>query len=114
MRRLIASIHGSCPDAELVLVTTTLPNALLGTPPIHFWDRQDLYGKEAVLPIEEEGLDGTGQGIVIADMQAVHREIRKHKRFGDTTANWLNHPNDFLARVYAQVLAEVLECGERE
>ena len=114
MRRLIASIHGSCPDAELVLVTTTLPNALLGTPPIHFWDRQDLYGKEAILPIEEEGLDGTGQGIVIADMQAVHREIRKHKRFGDTTANWLNHPNDFLARVYAQVLAEVLECGERE
>lgn len=37
------SIHGSCPDAELVLVTTTLPNALLGTPPIHFWDSPDAF-----------------------------------------------------------------------
>lgn len=63
------SIHGSCPDAELVLVITTLPNALLGTPPIHFWDRQDLYGKEEILPIEEEGRPQKGKDLIYEGIQ---------------------------------------------
>ena len=110
MTDLISVIHGKCPDAEFLLVTTTLPNELLTTPPIYFCDRQDEYGIESVQPIAEEGLDGTGSGIAIADVQAVHREILKHKRYGDLTANWLNHPNDFLARIYAQTAAAVLGC----
>ena len=43
-------------------------------------------------------------GVAIADIQAVQKEIGKRKRYIDITGNWLNHPNDYLARILAQVV----------
>jgi lysophospholipase L1-like esterase len=48
------------------------------------------------------------QGIAVADMWSVHRELLKHKLYWDMTGNHVNHPNDFLTRVYAQVVASLL------
>lgn len=44
------------------------------------------------------------KGIAVADVQTVQKEIKKRKRYLDITGNWLNHPNDFLARIQAQVV----------
>ena len=44
------------------------------------------------------------QGVAIADMTGVHIELLKHKRYQDMTGNNVNHPNDYLARWYAQTI----------
>ena len=41
-------------------------------------------------------------------MTAMHLDLLKAKRFRDMTGNNVNHPNDFLARVYAQVVLQTV------
>ena len=45
----------------------------------------------------------------IADIQGVQKVIENRKRYIDLTGNNLNHPNDYLARIYAQVLMTLLK-----
>lgn len=99
--RLMAAIREETPGAEFVLIATTLPNPLADTPPMHFWAHQSQYSRSL------EGL--CAEGVVVADVQALQKEMEKKKRYLDLTGNLLNHPNDFLARVQAQVVAAVLE-----
>lgn len=103
-KRLIETIRERCPQTEFVLIATTLPNPLLRTAPMYFSAHQEEY---------EESLQALcGTGIVLANVQAVQKEIMKKKRYLDLTGNLLNHPNDFLARIQAQVLAAVLGLYE--
>lgn len=100
IQRLIEAIRKENPDAELVLVATTLPNPKTKTAPLHFWAHQDEY-EDALKSLCEEG-------IVLANVQAVQKEMEKRKRYMDLTGNAINHPNDYLARVQVQVIAAVL------
>lgn len=50
----------------------------------------------------------TKTGVVLADMTSVHQELLKNKKYIDMTGNNLNHPNDFLARWYAQMVGGIL------
>ena len=43
-------------------------------------------------------------------MTGMHHALLKRKLFRDMTGNNVNHPNDFLARVYAQTILAVLEA----
>ena len=49
-----------------------------------------------------------GDGAVVADMTQYHKNLLAHKRYMDMTGNNVNHPNDFLARAYAQVITRTL------
>ena len=49
------------------------------------------------------------RGFVLADVQAVNRELLRKKRYEDIGANMINHPNDFFARIYAHVLDALLK-----
>lgn len=98
--RIINAIQAICPDTEFVLMATSLPNPLVGTAPFHFWAHQDEYA-DALHRL-------CGPGIVLADIQGVQRELMKRKRYIDLTGNLLNHPNDYLARIQAQVVDAVL------
>ena len=59
------------------------------------WEN-DIY-RETLTMIPEKG-------ITVADVQTVQKELQKRKRYLDITGNWLNHPNDFLAGIQAQVV----------
>lgn len=48
------------------------------------------------------------EGIAIADFYTMQKTLMNRKRFIDMTGNNLNHPNDFLIRCHAQVLATML------
>ena len=101
--KIIDKIRDRFPRCEFVLISTSLPNPEVHTPP-YFFDRyQDQYS-DALKSI-------TSRGIVLADVQSVHKEILKHKRYIDITGNLLNHPNDFISAVYAQVLYETLRLN---
>jgi len=45
-----------------------------------------------------------GPGVAVADIWSMHGYLLKHKTYWDMTGNHVNHPNDFMVRVYAQVL----------
>ena len=98
--RLMEAIRKVSPKTEFLLIASTLPNELAATEPHHFWAYQDEYSESL------KGLEG--MGVAIADIQAVQKEIGKRKRYIDITGNWLNHPNDYLARILAQVVIKTL------
>lgn len=98
---LIDTIRREAPEAEFVLIATTLPNPLTDTEPMHFCAHQGEYARSLRLLCR--------QGIVLADVQDVQRTIMKRKRYIDLTGNLLNHPNDYLSRIQAQVLDTVLK-----
>ena len=40
-----------------------------------------------------------GEGVGVADVQFVLTQLMKKKTYLDLTGNFLNHPNDYLARI---------------
>ncbi len=99
-RTLMERIRKDCPETEFLLIATTLPNALANTAPYYFCAHQSEYS--------ESLRELTGSGIALADVQALQKEIEKRKRYIDLSGNWLNHPNDYLARVQGQVVMKAL------
>ena len=95
IQSMIDNIRKDNADAEFILVSTMLAN-----PISTFSHDQELF--KAVL----ESL--AGQGIVIADITGVHKELLKYKSYQDMTGNNINHPNDYLARWYAQFISGLL------
>lgn len=85
----------SNPECEFILVSTTLAN-----PDTRYDGLQREYYDVLVECARENDS--------VADMTSMHEEMLRRKRFQDTTANNINHPNDFLVRVYAQVILEIL------
>ena len=87
-------------DIKILLVSTTLPNKeVLG-----FYNFQNTY--EIVL----DELSKSFSYIGLAKMTSMHNFLLKKKRFYDMTGNNVNHPNDFLTRVYCHtVLKAMLE-----
>jgi len=84
------------PNCEFVLVATTLPNPQVG----RFFGDQQAY--LPMLTMLEK------VGVAVADMTTFHQELLRRKQFYHMSANNVNHPNDFLARAYAQVLWQTI------
>ena len=53
------------------------------------------------------------KGVAIADLTGVHRALLQHKSYQDMTGNNVNHPNDYLARWYAQFISGLLIPEEK-
>lgn len=93
--KIATIIDGVDPGCEFLFVSTTLPNPLA----------PQFFKKHA----EQEALlyalaDKWGSRAAVVPMTSVHRYLLSRKRFCDMTGNNINHPNDYLARVYAQSL----------
>ncbi|NCU25909.1 SGNH/GDSL hydrolase family protein, partial [Candidatus Nomurabacteria bacterium] len=98
IRSIMNTVREGSPDTEFLLVSTTLPNKEAAG----FYLSQWQY--ESVL----EELSDEMSGTAIVPMTSMHSYLLKRKRFYDMTGNNINHPNDFLARMYAQSVCEVL------
>lgn len=95
IRGIIDSVRLANAKAEFILIAPMLAN-----PASVFSGFQVLYKAE---------LDKlAGKGIVVADITGVHSELLKHKTYQDMTGNNINHPNDYLARWYAQYILGLL------
>lgn len=87
------------PACEIVLVSTMLPNKYAKG----FFNGQDKQ-EEILKKIADEY-----DSVVLAPVTSVHTELLKNKCYFDMTGNGVNHPNDFLAAVYAQTVLSVLD-----
>ncbi|THF76219.1 S-layer homology domain-containing protein [Cohnella fermenti] len=97
METMMSLFREENPNVEFILVGPSLAN-----PETYFDGKQRLY------PAELEQLAEEQEGAAAVDMIAVHEELLRHKAFRDMTGNNVNHPNDFLVRWYAQMLAGTL------
>lgn len=96
IRTIMATAQQGNPDCEFVLIAPTIPNGQVG---------RFLGFQEAYLPVLQ-ALEGPG--VAVADMTTFHKALLNKKRFYDMSGNNVNHPNDFLARAYAQVVWQTL------
>jgi len=96
IRGIIERVRETSPKTEFILCATTVPNERVKG----FYHYQDEH-LEALMKLKQEG-------IVIADFYTMQKCLMNKKRFIDMTGNNLNHPNDFLIRCHAQLLAALL------
>lgn len=96
IRRIIERVRETSPKTEFILCATTVPNERVKG----FYYYQDEH-LEALMKLKQEG-------IAIADFYTMQKHLMNRKRFIDMTGNNLNHPNDFLIRCHAQLLAGML------
>jgi len=94
IRKIINNAKKICPHCEFILIATMLPN-----PNVPGFAGPHLEYEKTLLDLENEL-----SGIAVADMTEIHGYLLTKKRYQDITGNNGNHPNDFLARIYAQVL----------
>lgn len=92
---IMEKIRAQNPDAEFIIVTPMTANPLWFVSAAH-----DSY--------EESDRQMEREGVATANVRAAHRELQKRKPFISMSGNNANHPNDFLIRVYAQVVASKL------
>jgi hypothetical protein len=62
--------------------------------------------RDFLVPLGE--LVQENKGVALADVTSAHAFMLTRKKFWDMSGNGVNHPSDFLARVYAQVLLKLL------
>lgn len=97
IRALIEGLRHENPHVDLILVANMLPNEEFKPHEGHFENRKRLYK-----------LAGEFERVAVADVMAVTEELLKRKKFADISGNNVNHPNDFLHRVYAEVILTVI------
>ncbi len=96
--RIIKAVRASNPDCEFLLVSTTLPN-----PDANGW-----VGMQAKYEANLEAIAAKTEGVAVAKMTEMHQHLMTKKRYLDMTGNNVNHPNDFLIRIQAQVISQAL------
>lgn len=92
---MIASIRNFNADCEFIVVAPMLAN-----------DETVFAGTQETYISELKKLEGNG--IAVCNMTGVHKYLLTKKSYQDMTGNNVNHPNDFLIRLYAQYLSDML------
>ncbi len=102
MTAMVAKIKSALPDCEIVLIQSTMPNPDVSGHYAH----QDAY----VNVLNQ--IANSYEGIVVANVGTEHDYMLSIKKYCDMTGNNVNHVNDFLERLYAQVLLKVFDDEE--
>ena len=84
-------------DFHALIVSTMMPNNLA----TNGWYGNQQYQEEKLMTLVDE-LNAAGVGTGIARVSSVSKSMLQRIDFRDYTGNNINHPNDFMHRVYAQ------------
>lgn len=95
---IIDSVRVSCPYTEVILVAPMFPNPEIAGL---------LVNQPNYLKVLEE-LEDEKENVAVADVSTVYTQMTSRKKFTDLSGNNINHPNDFMHRVYAQVVVKTL------
>ncbi|MDE6273560.1 MAG: hypothetical protein K2L87_00740 [Clostridiales bacterium] len=94
IKKMIETVRAQNPNVEIMLVSGMIAN------PETFFDNKDYEAYQtAFIELSEEF-----QNVGIATVYNSVKSVYTKKRFVDCTANNINHPNDFMMRVYAQTV----------
>ena len=97
-RRIVDAFRSEIPGCDIILLSSILPH----------WRAAGFFGHQIEY---EDGLKAFAAGeehIAVAPMTSVHRHILGRKQYYHASGNNVNHPSDFMARVYAMTLLATL------
>jgi hypothetical protein len=104
INQMVATINEKCPNACIVVVGTCLPN------PQFAWNP----GGESALKYHIDYIDylknaePNWKNAAHADVTTANIEMYARKVYQDLAGSNSNHPNDFMHRVYAQVIIQTI------
>lgn len=100
---IIKRVQNHAPDTDVVMVSTMVPNpeATNG-----WYGNQEQFEEEMITSANAYYEKGTNCSV--ACMTSMSLSVLNNKRFRDYTGNNINHPNDFMSRLYAQVMVEAV------
>lgn len=101
LEKIIAAVRARAPEAEFVVITPMLNNPKQPT------------GLDPVKFIRDEALSLKLSGVAFVDVTSTQLALLERKDYLDISGNGANHPNDFLMRIYAQRVLEVLAPAPR-
>ena len=99
IKGIILSVRAKNPNAEFIVIGTFLPNKEV----VGFFGLQSEYN------INLQNIEKSFTGVAFANVTEMHEYLLTKKRYYDMTGNNVNHPNDFIARLYSQILIRTLE-----
>lgn len=98
IEEMVGKFRQHNPDGEVLLLAPMLPNV-----ESTWLKNQPLFAEELYTLEDKYGY------AAVADMTAMHWELlNMGKRYRDMTGNNINHPNDFMVRIYGQVILHTL------
>lgn len=96
VKTMMETVRARFPDCEFVVVACMVPNAEAG-----------FLTNQASQPVAYKKLVGETEGCAFVNMFNCHKKLLENKDFISMSGNNINHPNDFLIRVYAQQILSV-------
>lgn len=102
---MLNKIKAECPDAMVVVVGTMLPNEKISA-----WT----YAGESILKYHKayasalKEAESSWTNAVFADVTGLHEELLAIKSYQDMSGSNINHPNDYMHRVYANVVIQTV------
>ncbi len=99
IQSIIKTVRAANPDCEFIVVSCMVPNAAAG-----------FLVKQNQLSDAYRSLANKNTGVAFVDMYACHEKLLAEKDFISMSGNNINHPNDWLIRVYGmQILSTMVE-----
>lgn len=104
INRIVKTLKERCPDAAIVVVGTSLPNEEVAWSPggVSLLQHHKKYAP-ALLEAEKEWTNAA-----FADVTTANVEMYDRKVYQDLTGSNSNHPNDYMHRVYAQIVLQTI------
>ncbi len=101
---IVSTIEQRCPDACIVVVGTCLPNAEVGYSAGVTLLRHHITYAEYLAEAEKN----TWGNAAFADVTTANVELFERKVYQDVAGSNSNHPNDYMHRIYAQVVLQTM------
>ena len=96
--KIVSAFREEAPECDIILLSSILPHWRAAG----FFVHQTEYEDGLRLFAEKNA------HVALAPMTSVHRHILSRKQYYHASGNNVNHPSDFMARVYAMTLLAVL------
>ncbi|MBQ4192650.1 MAG: SGNH/GDSL hydrolase family protein [Clostridia bacterium] len=96
--QIVRAVQNGSPETDILLLSSILPH----------WRAAGFFGHQIEY---EDGLSAFAEReahVGIAPMTSMHRHLLKRKEYYHATGNNVNHPSDFMARIYAMTLCAAL------
>ncbi|MBE6599246.1 MAG: SGNH/GDSL hydrolase family protein [Ruminococcaceae bacterium] len=89
--KMVREVQRACPECDIALVATMLPHDKV----------TGFFGNQLLFEPLLEAFAAEEDSVGVIPMTSIHRHLLTRKPYHHMTGNNVNHPNDFLARIYA-------------
>lgn len=103
IKNIADKLYALAPNSDMLLVATMVPNP----ESVNGWYGNQFSFEAALQELAAEYI-AEGKPCAVSCTTSLSRAILEVKRFRDITGNNINHPNDYMCRVYAQVAFETV------